>query len=182
MILENIKIYFQNIHKNNFIIYTILKMHSLFNIIFIQKLSWTYIHSILSLSNYEGEELVGVSNHPNWITFSRIPTQVYDSLRVIIYINIHILFLHFSLQNNLFSYRNISCVYFFNHGLIYYLINVYSDLSQLTLKYFKNTKVDLNNILIITGDLTLGIIFEILAFHIIFLIEILYLILLTLFI
>ena len=182
MILENIKIYSQNIHKNNFIIYTILKMHSLFNIIFIQKLSWTYIHSILSLSNYKGEELVGVPNHPNWITFSRIPTQVYDSPRVIIYINIHILFLHFSLQNNLFSHRNISCVYFFNHGLIYYLINVYSDLSQLTLKYLKNTKVYLNNILIITDDLTLGIIFEILAFHIILLIEILYLILLTLFI
>jgi len=179
MILENIKIYSQNIYKNNFIIHTILKMYSLFNIIFIQKPSWTYI---LSLSNCEGEELVGVLNHPHWITFSRIPAQVHNSPRVIIYINIHISFLHFSLQNNLFSHRNISCVYFFNHGLIYYLINVYSDLSQLTLKYLKNTEVDLNNILIITGNLTLGIIFGILAFHIILLIEILYLILLTLFI
>ena len=65
MILENIKIYSQNIRKNNFIIYTILKIHSSFNIIFIQELSWTYICSILSLSNCKGEELVGVSNHPN---------------------------------------------------------------------------------------------------------------------
>ena len=38
MILENIKIYSQNVHKNNFIINTILETHLSFNIIFIQEL------------------------------------------------------------------------------------------------------------------------------------------------
>jgi len=65
MILENIKIYSQNVHKNNFIIYTILKMYLLFDIIFIQEPSWTYICSILSPSNCEGEELVSIPSHPN---------------------------------------------------------------------------------------------------------------------
>ena len=62
------------------------------------------------------------------------------------------LFLCFSFQNDLFNYRNILCVSFFNHGLIYYLINVYYDLSQSALKYLKDTEVDLNNVLIMTGD------------------------------
>ena len=61
-------------------------------------------------------------------------------------------FLCFSLHNDLFNYRDISCVSFFNCSLIYYLINVYSDSSQLALKYLKDTKVNLNNILIMTGD------------------------------
>ncbi len=65
MILENIKIYSQNIYKNNFIIHTILEMHPFFDIIFIQEPSWSFIQFILSSSNCEEEELVGVPNHPN---------------------------------------------------------------------------------------------------------------------
>ena len=130
MILECIKIYSQNVHKNNFIIYTILKTHLFFDIIFIQEPSWTFICFILSSSNYKEEELVGVSNHPNWINFSRNLSQVHDSPRVTIYINICMSFLHFSLHNNLFNYRDISCISFFNYSLIYYLINVYSNPSQ----------------------------------------------------
>ena len=42
--------------------------------------------------------------------------------------------------------------FFFNHSSIYYLINVYSDLSQSALKYLKDTEVNLNNVLIMTGD------------------------------
>jgi len=36
--------------------------------------------------------------------------------------------------------------------LAYFLINIYSDSSQTALKYLKNTKVDINNVLIIAGD------------------------------
>jgi len=36
--------------------------------------------------------------------------------------------------------------------LIYFLINVYSDSSQLALKYLKDTEVNINNILIMTED------------------------------
>ena len=34
-------------------------------------------------------------------------------------------------------------------------VNVYSDLSQLALKYLKNTEVNINNVLIMTGDLNI---------------------------
>jgi len=50
------------------------------------------------------------------------------------------------------NYRDISCVSFFNCGLVYFLINIYSDLSQAALKYLKDTEVNIDNVLIMTGD------------------------------
>ena len=47
-------------------------------------------------------------------------------------------------------------VFFFNCSSCYFLINVYSDLSQTTLKYLKNTEVNINNILIMTKDFNIS--------------------------
>ena len=41
---------------------------------------------------------------------------------------------------------------FFNHGSVYFLINLYLDSFQSALKYLKDTEVNINNVLIITGD------------------------------
>ena len=70
MIIKDIKIFSQNVHKNNLIVNTILETKFSFNI-FIQEPSWTTIHSILSSRCSEGEKLVGAPNYPNWLTFSR---------------------------------------------------------------------------------------------------------------
>ena len=134
-------------------------MHLSFDIIFIQELSWTFIQSIPSFISYEGEELVGVPNYPNWTIFSRNSFQVCNSLKVITYINICIFSLHFSLWNDILSHRDISCISFFNCGSIYYLINIYSDLSQSALKYLKDTKININNVFIMTGDVNIRDIF-----------------------
>ena len=68
------------------------------------------------------------------------------------YINIHFSPLCFSLRNDILNHRDILCILFFNQGSIFFLINVYSNLSQLALKYFKNTEVNISNIFIMTGD------------------------------
>ena len=47
---------------------------------------------------------------------------------------------------------DISYVFFFNNGPTYFLINIYSDSSQTALKYFKNTKANINNILVMAED------------------------------
>ena len=52
---------------------------------------------IPSLSSKEEEELVGVSNYPNWFTFARNFSNYNDSPRVITYINIRLSSLCFSL-------------------------------------------------------------------------------------
>ena len=77
--------------------------------------------------------MVRISNHSNWTTFSRNLSQGNDSRRVIISINIQLHSLCFSLRKDIFNHRDISCVSFFNHGSVYFLINIYTDLSQMAL-------------------------------------------------
>ena len=152
MIFENIKVFSQNICKNSLIIHSIFETCSDSDIIFIQEPSQTYICSIPSLLNCKGKELVSISNYPNQVTFSRNPINTRDFPRVLVYINSHISFFCFSRCNDIFNHRDISCVSFFNQSLIQFLLNIYSDLSQSALKYLKNTEVDLNNVLIMTGN------------------------------
>ena len=77
--------------------------------------------------------MVRISNHSNWTTFSRNLSQGNDSRRVITSINIQLHSLCFSLRKDIFNHRDISCVSFFNHGSVYFLINIYTDLSQMAL-------------------------------------------------
>jgi len=73
-------------------------------------------------------------------------------LRVLTYINIRLIRLHFLFRRNIFNHRNSNLVSFFNCGIMCFLINVYSDDQQSALKYLKDTEVDLNNVLIMTRD------------------------------
>ena len=152
MILKDIKICSQNICKNNFVINIILETYNSYDIIFIQEPSWSFICSIPSSINKKGKELVEVPNYPNWITFSRNSLYIGNSSRAITYINIRLSLLCFSPWKDIFNYRDISCIFFFNHRLVHFLINIYSDLSQSALKYLNDTEVNIGNILIITGD------------------------------
>ena len=144
MIIKEIKILLQNICKNNLLTNTILEVQKEFDIIFIQEPPWSFIQSIPSSLNEEGEKLVGVPNHPNWITFSRNTSSDHDSPRVISYINVRLSQFCFSLWKDIFNHRDISCVSFFNNGSIYFLINVYLDSFQTALKYL--------NVLVMAGD------------------------------
>ena len=60
--------------------------------------------------------------------------------------------MQFSLQNNVINHKDILCILFFNHGLSYFLINIYSDSSQSALKYLKDTEVNIDNVLILTSN------------------------------
>ena len=152
MSVKNIKVFFQNIWKNNLLTNTILETYISFDVIFIQEPSWTTIHLIPSLKSEDGEILVGVPNHPNWLIFSRTSSSANDFPKVIMYINIRLSPLCFSLYKYIFNHRDISIISFFNQNNIFFLINIYSEFSQLALKYFKNTEVNINNVLIMTGD------------------------------
>jgi len=152
MIYNNLKLYSQNVCKNSIIVNIILETQSLFNIIFIQEPPWLVIRSIPSSTSCKGEELVGVTHYSNWLTFSRSPSYTSKFPRVIAYINTCISSLWFSLWNSILNHRDLSCISFFNQGSIFFLINIYSDLSQSALKYFKDTEVNINNIFIMTGD------------------------------
>ena len=152
MTSKNIKIFLQNMWKNNLIVNTILETHFEFNVIFIQELSWLTVYAIPSSRNKDGEELVEVQNHPNWLVFANITPSIHDYSRVITYINTRLLPFWFSLCKDILNYRNISLISFFNNNNMFFLINIYLDLSQLALKYLKDTKVDIYNVFVMTGD------------------------------
>jgi len=84
--------------------------------------------------------------------FIRPNTNESDNPRVVIYINIRLSSLQFSIWKDIIDHRDILLASFFNNGDIFWLINIYSDASHSTLKYLKNTELNIQNLLIMAGD------------------------------
>ena len=95
---------------------------------------------------------MGTCHHPNWITFTRSPSDRSDSPRVISYVNICLSSLCFLLCKDIINHRDISLISFFNNNICYYIINIYSDSSHTALKYLKDTEVNIKNVLLMIGD------------------------------
>ena len=95
---------------------------------------------------------MGAFNHPSWIMFIRSLHNDNKHLGVPTYINIRLLKLCFLLRKDIFNYIDINLISFFNHSIMRFIINIYSDDQQSTLKYLKNTEVNLNNVIIMTGN------------------------------
>jgi len=68
------------------------------------------------------------------------------------YINAKLISLSFSFRKDIYNHNNINLVPFANSSSIHFILNIYSDNYQLVLKYFKDTEVDLNNVIIISGN------------------------------
>ena len=152
MILQNLRIFSKNVRKNSLIINTILETQSQFDIILIQEPPWSEIRKIPSSLSSKGEDLIETAHHPNWLLFARIPADRSDFPRVIAYINICLSPLCFSLCSDIINHRDILLISFLNNHICYYIMNVYSDSFHTVLKYLKDTEVNINNVLIITGD------------------------------
>jgi len=136
MIFEKLRIFSQNIWKNNFIINTILEVYADFDIIFIQKPSWHLIHFVPSNLSIKDESLMGIISHPNWLIFAKLSTSSGDHTRVAMFINIRLSSFHFSFHKDIIDHKDILLVSFFNKGVMYWLMNVYSNLSHTAIKYF----------------------------------------------
>ena len=152
MILKDLKIFSQNIQKSNFLINMVLEVNQDFDIIFIQELSWTTLRTIPSSANSKGIPLLGVPNHPNWHTFARKLCSTNDSSRVIIYINVRLSSLHFSLGKDIINHHDILLASFFNDNTSFWIMNIYSHSSHSALKYLKDTEVNISNLLIMAGN------------------------------
>ena len=149
MIIRNLKVFSQNVCKNSIITNTILETHSHFNILLIQEPPWSEIRKIPSSSNCDGEPLMGTSHHPNWIMFARHPSNSNDFPRVISYVNIC---LNFLLRRDLFNHCDINIISFTNNNICHYILNIYSNSSHSALKYLKDTEVNINHVLLMTGN------------------------------
>jgi len=112
MILKDLKIFSQNVHKNYLLTNLILENNKNFDIVFIQEPSWSIIWTILSLTSEEGEEIISVSNHLLWIIFSKQLVNENKHSRVITYINVKLFQLQFLLRKNIMNYRDINLISF----------------------------------------------------------------------
>ena len=152
MIIQNLKVFSQNVRKNSIITNTILETYSQFDVLLIQEPPWSEIQKIPSSSNCEGEPFIGSYHHPNWIAFTRIPQDKNDFPRVISYVNIRLSSLRFLFHKDIFDHRDISIISFTNNGICHFILNIYSDSSHSALKYLKDTEVNINNVLLMTGN------------------------------
>jgi len=84
--------------------------------------------------------------------FMNKSSNVHDCPRVVTYINIKLFSPHFSLHKDILSHRDISIVSLFINNSIFILINIYSDSSHSVLKYFKDTRVNIPNVLAMAGN------------------------------
>ena len=84
--------------------------------------------------------------------FGRVPIDSNDPPRVISYVNICLSPLCFLLCKDIINHRDINLISFFNNNMCFFILNVYSDSSHTALKYLKDTEVNIDNILIMTGD------------------------------
>jgi len=152
MIIKYSKILSQNVQKNKLLTDSILKNNKDYDIIFIQEPSWATIWQVPSTLSPEGENLIGASHHLSWTLFIRNSETENDHPRVTTYVNKKLSKLQFSLWRDIYNHWDISLISFLNHGILYYLLNVYSDNQQNALKYLKDTEANLNNVIIITGN------------------------------
>ena len=152
MIVNKLNIFSQNVCKNVLIVNSILKAYSHFDIILIQESPWSIIWLILSSASSKREVLVGSLHYPNWLSFTRPSTTQLDYPRVLAYINIHLSSLWFSLCRDIINHRDILLIFFFFNNVCFFIMNIYSDAFHSTLKYLKDTEVNINNLIIITGN------------------------------
>ena len=112
MIIKNIKIFLQNMWKNNLIVNMILETCSKFDVVFIQELSWSFICAIPSSKSRDDKELVGIPNYPNWLIFTNLLLNIHDYSKVITYINIRFSFFYFSFYKDVLNHRDILLIFF----------------------------------------------------------------------
>ena len=155
MILDNLNILSQNVHKNHLIVNTILETQSHFDIILIQEPPWLVICQVPSNANSEGENLIGTVHYPNWILFATNPVNKVTAPRITAYINTHLFPLHFSLCCDIINHPDILLMSFTNNHIQYFIMNIYLDSSHTALKYLKDIKVNIDNVLIMTGDFSI---------------------------
>ena len=67
------------------------------------------------------------------------------------YINSRLISFSFLFRKDIYNYKDINLVPFANSSSIHFILSIYSDNHQLALKYLKDTEVDLNNVIIMSG-------------------------------
>ena len=115
--------------------------------------SWNLCHNVIvTFMQTWHWHVCSASHHLSWTLFIRNSETENNHPRVTMYVNKKLSKLEFSLWRDIYNHWDISLIFFLNHGILYYLLNVYSNNQQNALKYLKDIKANLNNVTIIIDN------------------------------
>jgi len=153
MIEEILKIFSQNIRKNKTLMNIILENNkNTMDVILVQELPKSLIRCVPSHTDPLGDPIYGTPNHPDWTLFIRQDPAQENYMRVATYINKKLLKIRFTLRPDIINHRDINVLAFHSGQHINYIINVYSNNNQNALQFLNQNIIDLNDIVVITGD------------------------------
>jgi len=110
------------------------------------------MHYTPSHTNPEDNPYYGTLNYPEWSLFIQSNRSIENYPRAATYINKKLSRMRFSLRKDLIQHCNINIIDFHNGQDVNFIINVYSDINQLTLQALCNNIGNIGKILVMTED------------------------------
>ncbi|KAF9439635.1 hypothetical protein P691DRAFT_641508, partial [Macrolepiota fuliginosa MF-IS2] len=126
--ISGVRIYLQNICKNNFSTSVLLEqLKDSIDIIFLQEPPWSRIRSAPSMVSLEGDDIIGAPKHPDWVCMVRLPHLGEQHPRVMAYVHSQLSLMRPAIRPDLVDHCDIQIVSLYSKGEAFYFMNVYLD-------------------------------------------------------
>jgi len=143
----------QNVRKNYALVDTFLESQKdSYDIFFVQEPPWNFIRHTPSTTSLERDKVVGAPIHPDWTQVGRAPRDSEEVPRVMAFIHKRLSRLCFALRRDVIDHCDILLLSFFNRNKCHFLMNVYSDNHQSTVKFMLDQVINIPNLLYMGGD------------------------------
>ncbi|KXN86230.1 hypothetical protein AN958_10340 [Leucoagaricus sp. SymC.cos] len=106
--------------------YVLEALKDTFDILFIQEPPWRTIRQTVLTTSEEGNDVVGVPKHPEWLYMVRPPTNGQNP-HIMAYVHQWLVLLHPSIQRDIIDHHDLLVLSLFTHHRTVNLLNVYSD-------------------------------------------------------
>ncbi|KXN87243.1 hypothetical protein AN958_09054 [Leucoagaricus sp. SymC.cos] len=126
-VVKDIHIFSQNVNRNYaHVDYILEALKDTFNILFFQEPPWRVIRQIVSMASEEGDDIMGVPKHPDWLYVVKPPANVQNS-HVMAYIHQCLALLCPFWQWDLIDHCDLLVLSLFTWQGMVNLLNIYSD-------------------------------------------------------
>ncbi|KXN81727.1 hypothetical protein AN958_03786 [Leucoagaricus sp. SymC.cos] len=126
-VIRDVHVFSQNVNRNYaHVNYVLESLKDNFDILFFQELLWRTIRQTVLMTSVEGDDVVGVLKHPDWLYMVRPPTNG-QTPHVMAYVYRHLAVLRPSMWRDVIDHHDLLILsLFMPHGTVN-LLNVYSD-------------------------------------------------------
>ncbi|KXN86539.1 hypothetical protein AN958_09949 [Leucoagaricus sp. SymC.cos] len=126
-VIGDVHIFLQNVNKNyEHVDYVLEALKDNFDILFFQELPWRTIRQTVSMTSKEGDDIMGVPKHPDWLYMVRPPTNGQNP-HVMAYVHRCLTVLCPSMQRDILNHCNLFVLSLFMLCGMVNLLNIYSN-------------------------------------------------------